>query len=176
MNYTKYLAAILLLVVILASCGEKKHRRKKAEEVSQLQFYVEEAEKMDTNYNHLVKTETEMYFIYTDSGKGDFPVAGDQVSVRYVCYYLDSVYINDNMTNPSPLQLTLWSQNRTNSPFPIDADGFHEGISLMRNGGKATFLVPSTLAYGGNGKYDVPGYTTLRFEVELTDLIKAGTQ
>lgn len=175
MKYTTFLAAFFLLVVSLASCSEKKHRRKTAEEVSQLQFYIEEATKLDTNYNHIYKTETEMYYIYSDSGKGFYPVAGDMVSVRYTCYYLDSVLINNNLLNPNPMQFTLWS-NVSSSSFPLDISGLHEGIALMRNGGKATFLIPSTLAYGGNGKYDVPGYTTLRFEVEITDLIKAGTQ
>lgn len=175
MKYTNYLAAILLLVVILASCGEKKHRRQKAEEVSQLEFYVEEATKLDSNYNHKIKTETEMYFIYSDSGKGEYPVYGDVVSVRYVCYYLDSVMVNNNLLAPGPMQFTLGA-NVSNGQYPLDIQGFHEGITLMRNGGKATLLIPSTLGYGGNGKYDIPGYTTLKFDVELTDLIKAGTQ
>lgn len=175
MNYTKYLAAVLLLVFVFASCSEKKHRRKKAEEVAQLEYFIEQAAKQDTNYNHIFKTETEMYYLSLDTGRGDYPVAGDAVSVRYACYYLDSVMISNNYTNQRPMSFTLWS-NVSNSSFPLDIQGFHEGITLMRNGGKATFLIPSTLAYGGNGKYDVPGYTTLKFDVEITDLVPAGSQ
>lgn len=175
MKYIKYVAAIVLVSGILISCSDKKHRRKTAEESSQLENYVEQAAIQDTNYNHAYKTNSEMYYIYTDTGRGNIPVAGDYVSVRYECYYLDSVYYYDNYLDSKPLQFQLWS-GVTSGNFPVDIEGFHEGISLMRNGGSATFLIPSTSAYGGNGKWGIPGYTSLRFEVTITDLISYSSQ
>lgn len=175
MKYIKYVAAIVFISAIFISCGDKKHRRKKAEEVSQLEYYIEQAGKQDTNFNHAFKTQTEMYYIYTDTGKGEIPLSGDVVSIRYECYYLDSILITDNYLSPQPLRFQLWTGVSSGS-FPVDIQGFHEGIALMRNGGRAKFLVPSTLAYGGNGKYGIPGYTTLRFEVEMTDLVSSSGQ
>lgn len=172
MKYFQYLAAIVLVSAIFISCGDKKHRRKKAEEVAQLENYIELAGMQDTNFNHAYKTKSEMYYIYSDSGKGHIPIAGDVVSVRYACYYLDSILIYDNYLEPQPEQFQLWA-GITSAGFPMDIQGFHEGISLMRNGGTAKFLIASTLAYGGNGKYSIPGYTSLRFEVKLTDLISS---
>jgi len=46
--------------------------------------------------------------------------------------------------------------------------GFSEGLMLMKEGGKATLLIPSNLAYGQQGSYPViAGFTPLLFDVEL---------
>ena len=47
---------------------------------------------------------------------------------------------------------------------------FDEGIALMKVGGKATLVVPSSLAYGDSGSGSIPAYTTLVFDVELMDV------
>jgi FKBP-type peptidyl-prolyl cis-trans isomerase len=50
--------------------------------------------------------------------------------------------------------------------------GFDEGITYMKAGGKAKFLVPSSLGYGPSGYYTIPGYTALLYEVELVKVSK----
>ncbi len=46
--------------------------------------------------------------------------------------------------------------------------GWDEGIALMRTGERATFLIPSFLAYGERGAgADIPANSILRFDVEL---------
>ena len=45
--------------------------------------------------------------------------------------------------------------------------GFDEGITYMKEGGKARFLLPSSLAYGSAGYYTIPGYTPLLYDVQL---------
>ena len=37
----------------------------------------------------------------------------------------------------------------------------------MKEGEKAKLIIPSSLAYGSIGKYDIGPYTTLVFEIEL---------
>ena len=53
--------------------------------------------------------------------------------------------------------------------------GFNEGLSYMKQGGKSLFLVPSSLGYGSMGNYygGISGYTPLLFEVQLV-LLKKG--
>jgi FKBP-type peptidyl-prolyl cis-trans isomerase FkpA/FKBP-type peptidyl-prolyl cis-trans isomerase FklB len=41
----------------------------------------------------------------------------------------------------------------------------------MKEGGKATLLIPSKLAYGTQGFYSVPGYTPLIYDVQLVRVI-----
>ncbi|MCF6184979.1 MAG: FKBP-type peptidyl-prolyl cis-trans isomerase, partial [Bacteroidales bacterium] len=48
--------------------------------------------------------------------------------------------------------------------------GWDEGISYMKKGGKATLIMPSSLAYGASGAGSIPPYTSLIFEVELIDV------
>jgi len=51
--------------------------------------------------------------------------------------------------------------------------GFDEGLKLIGKGGKATFIIPSRLAYGEAGMQGgIPPYTPLVFEVELVDIKK----
>lgn len=51
--------------------------------------------------------------------------------------------------------------------------GWQEGVALLKEGGKATLVIPSELAYGDGGSPPViaPG-ATLRFEVELLQITK----
>ncbi|RYZ82342.1 MAG: hypothetical protein EOP06_21865 [Proteobacteria bacterium] len=60
--------------------------------------------------------------------------------------------------------------------FPLNRviKGWTEGLQLMAIGSKYRFFIPHDLAYGnydmGN---DIPGGSTLIFEVELLDIKKA---
>jgi FKBP-type peptidyl-prolyl cis-trans isomerase len=61
--------------------------------------------------------------------------------------------------------------------FPVNEGvlsvaGFDEGMTYMRDGGKARFLVPSVLAFGPYGSSYIQGYTPLIFDVELVKLDK----
>ena len=49
-----------------------------------------------------------------------------------------------------------------------------EGVQAMKVGGKAQLVCPSDLAYGPNGKPPtIPGNSTLVFDVELLEIVKA---
>jgi FKBP-type peptidyl-prolyl cis-trans isomerase FkpA len=47
-------------------------------------------------------------------------------------------------------------------------DGFNQGVTGMKVGGKRTLLIPSSLGYGASGYRDIPGNAGLVFEVALT--------
>jgi FKBP-type peptidyl-prolyl cis-trans isomerase len=49
--------------------------------------------------------------------------------------------------------------------------GLAQGISLMRKGGQATILFTSTLGYGNKGNSLVGPYASLKYEVELLEVI-----
>ena len=51
--------------------------------------------------------------------------------------------------------------------------GLKEGFSLMKEGSKATFIIPSNLAYGSAGapSLKIGGYTTVIFDINLLKVI-----
>jgi FKBP-type peptidyl-prolyl cis-trans isomerase len=53
--------------------------------------------------------------------------------------------------------------------FPMNAviQGFSEGLSTMRVGGKRTIYIPSEIGYGAGGGGPIPPNSDLIFEIEL---------
>ena len=52
--------------------------------------------------------------------------------------------------------------------------GFKEGLSQMKEGGKAVFVIPADKGYGENGAGPVPPESALIFEVTLKKVEKPG--
>jgi FKBP-type peptidyl-prolyl cis-trans isomerase FkpA len=48
--------------------------------------------------------------------------------------------------------------------------GWDEGIAMMKKGGQAILIIPSTIAYGDRDMGDIPPYSTLVFDIELLDV------
>ena len=51
--------------------------------------------------------------------------------------------------------------------------GFEEALFLLPKGGKATVVLPSSLAYGEQGNQGIPPFTPLVFELEMINIIPA---
>ena len=49
--------------------------------------------------------------------------------------------------------------------------GWDEGLQLLNKGAKATFVIPSKLAYGEQGYQMIQPFTPLVFDVELVSII-----
>jgi FKBP-type peptidyl-prolyl cis-trans isomerase len=48
--------------------------------------------------------------------------------------------------------------------------GWDEALLRMKKGGKAMLVIPSAIAYGSQGRGPIPMYSTLVFEMEITDV------
>ena len=89
----------------------------------------------------------------------------DTCYVRYTGKYLNGTTFDTNV-----------GTNREDFVFTVGGNviaGLNEGVTYMKVGGKSTLLMPSSLAYGTQGYYTIPGYTPLLFEVELIKVIRA---
>jgi len=107
-----------------------------------------------------------LYFVPTlVNTTGTTATAGKKVSVLYTGKFLDDkVFDASSMHNNATLDFTVGT-----TPKQV-ITGFDEGISLMRMGEKATFLIPSALAYGINGNTGIEPNTTLVFEVTVANV------
>lgn len=116
------------------------------------------------------KTESGLYYVITQPGPGPKPSRGDNVKVHYTGKLLDGKVFDSSLNNP---------RNPQNKPIEFQVGigmvipGWDEGLQLIPKGSKATFIIPSGLAYGPQGSPPViPGNSVLVFDVELIDVTK----
>jgi len=88
------------------------------------------------------------------------PTNGNKVKVHYKGMLLDGTVFDSSFKRNQPIEFTLGVGQVIK--------GWDEGISLLGIGDKASFIIPSDLAYGSSGAGGViPPNATLVFEVEL---------
>ena len=106
-----------------------------------------------------------LYYYEVLTGQGELAQTNDTAYVKYTGKYLDGTVFDTNVGKTDTLK-TLVNRGAL-------IVGFDEGLTYMRQGGKAMFLVPSAIGYGSSG-YWFPAYTPMLFEVEMVKLT-AGT-
>jgi FKBP-type peptidyl-prolyl cis-trans isomerase len=103
-------------------------------------------------------TASGLYYVETLKGKGVKAEKGKQVTIHFVGKLLDGTVFNSSIDRGEPMVFDLGDKD-----IPL---GITEGLLLMKEGGKATFIIPSALAFGdGGGRF--PPYATLVFDIEL---------
>jgi FKBP-type peptidyl-prolyl cis-trans isomerase FkpA len=95
-------------------------------------------------------------------GEGKQPGAKSTVTVHYRGSLIDGSVFDASYDRGAPLTFRLDQVIR----------GWTEGLQQMREGGKATLVIPATLGYGDGGAGDdIPPGATLVFEVELLKVL-----
>jgi FKBP-type peptidyl-prolyl cis-trans isomerase len=108
-------------------------------------------------------TESGLGYIMVKEGSGVKAENGKTVSVHYTGKLTDGTKFDSSLDRNQPIEFVL-GQGRV-------IKGWDEGISYLKVGGKATFIIPSDLAYGERGAGGViPPNATLIFDVELVDV------
>jgi len=116
-----------------------------------------------------------LYYLEHTAGTGEKPGAEDWVLVNHVSYtipnntvyetYIENVARDVRQYDASAMYGPYKMYNGTNVP------GLNEGLSMMREGGKATILFTSDLGYGSSSTGKVGAYSSLKYEVELLEVI-----
>jgi FKBP-type peptidyl-prolyl cis-trans isomerase FkpA len=100
------------------------------------------------------------------------PQKGDTLLVNYAGRGLDDV-VFDSSIEAVAKAAGLRQPGRTYEPIQVIVatggviPGWDEGLLLLNEGSKATFVIPSALAYGAEGQGEIKPYSTLVFDVEL---------
>jgi FKBP-type peptidyl-prolyl cis-trans isomerase len=117
-----------------------------------------------------------LYYIQTRPGKGPQIRTGSAVTVNYVARLTDGKIIETSIREEAIKNGTFDSLFEY-TPFTFimgdssTVAGWEQGISMMRKGGKAVLIVPSSLAYGEEGLEDlVPPYAPLVYEIEVVEV------
>jgi peptidylprolyl isomerase len=137
---------------------EIKNMELQKEELVKLEEYVK------NNQITVQPSSTGVYYMETKKGSGKAPVKDNYASAHYTVYILGGDKLFSTLDNGEPVDFKFGSQ--------FENDGFMEVIGLMREGGKANAIVPSSAGFGAMGAGSVvPPFSTLYYEVELVKVL-----
>ena len=115
----------------------------------------------------VITTESGLQYQVVTEGTGAKPTAEDVVKVHYTGTLLDGTKFDSSLDHGGePAQ------------FPVGGviKGWTEVLQLMPVGSKYIVWIPSELAYGPQGAgRDIKPNSTLKFEIELLDIVKDST-
>lgn len=110
-------------------------------------------------------TASGMYYIETVKGTGKSPENGKNIKAHYTLYNIEGKKLQSSLDGGQAFTFAL-GQGQV-------IRGWDEGFLLMKEGGKARFIIPSALAYGGTARgEDIPAYSPLIFDVELIEVVQ----
>ncbi len=113
----------LYLAISAVSCDPSTKLRKQENE--EIQNYLSQ----NSNLN-FVKQPSGLYYLEVVPGTGTVPVVGDSAYVKYTGKFLDGTIFDSNVSTGTLYGFIVG----------LNITGFDEGITLMKAGGKSTFL------------------------------------
>ena len=128
----------------------------KKQDVEKIEKYLKE------NKLKAKETESGLYYIIEQKGKGAQAEAGKTVSVHYKGTLLDGTKFDSSYDRSEPIEFKLGVGQVIK--------GWDEGIALLKEGSKGKLLIPSELAYGSRSAGKIPPYSVLIFDIELMDV------
>jgi len=108
------------------------------------------------------KTASGLVFVELTPGTGDSPTATDTVKVHYTGKLTDGTTFESSVQRGEPVSFSL------NGAIKC----WSEGLQMMKVGGKAKLVCPSDIAYGDQGRAQIPPGALLVFDVELLEVVK----
>ncbi|MEX2513972.1 MAG: FKBP-type peptidyl-prolyl cis-trans isomerase [Cyclobacteriaceae bacterium] len=124
------------------------------------------------------RTESGLFYVIEEEGDGEKVEQGNKISVNYTGYVMDGTVFDTSLESKAK-ESNTYNEERPYEPFTFAVGqgmvipGWDEGLQLLKNGSKAKFLIPSTLAYGPSQRGEViKPNSILIFDVEVTDVQK----
>ena len=102
----------------------------------------------------------ELKIVDTAVGDGAEVKAGDKVRVHYTGRLINGRVFDDSRRDGIPAAFRL---------FEV-IEGWQIALSQMRPGDRWTIYLPANMAYGSRTDGDIPGNSTLIFDVELLSI------
>jgi FKBP-type peptidyl-prolyl cis-trans isomerase len=149
----------------ISGCVTNDWAEKEQKEKDLIAAYVK-----DNGISEEQKTENGIYFIEETAGTGLAPKAKDFVVINYTGRYLadtnhlhetSDITLKDEWENASTYKYFVYGPLKFEYGFSIA--GINEGLSLMKEGGKARLIIPSNRAF-----YD---FNPMIYDIELLQVI-----
>lgn len=149
---------------------KEEYEQIRAEQRQKYEIWLEECRAVEdsliTDYitkHKATRTDNGLYFISKKPGKGKEIKFGAKVKVHYTGMFIDGTVFDSSVNRGEPIEISV-GQGGVIS-------GWENALMMMRGGDKATILIPSESAYGGEGYRNfIPPYTPLIFEMEIVSV------
>jgi len=174
-NYKSLIPSNAILIVESEITKIENEDDQKQFEKTAIETYI-----TDNNITDFTETDSGVFYKKTEEGTSEVEVPSneDRVKIKYVAKYFDG---------------TVFSKTDTNDTFNFEMGsnniikGVKESVKLMRKGEKATFIIPSHLAYNASLQIfpeeirtdllekgiiaqKIPPFSNLIFEIELVEI------
>ncbi|GEO21252.1 FKBP-type peptidyl-prolyl cis-trans isomerase [Cyclobacterium qasimii] len=167
--------ALLPLVAFLGSCISDDENVEVIfeQDVKKIETYVQN---FPTEYMRSETVgETGIVLLFTQVvEEGELALPGDTLLVDYTGMLLDGT-VFDTSIEQTAIDNGVYNETRTYEPYGIIQayssviQGWHWALSRMKEGEKATALIPSAYGYGTQGQGPIPANSVLVFELEITE-------
>jgi FKBP-type peptidyl-prolyl cis-trans isomerase len=157
----------IMAAIVLAGCKKDDTQEVLDQEMRLLQQYLE------TNNITVEPTASGLYYIPITEGTGISPDLETWIEIHYIGELLDGTVFTTSFEKTAEVndiydEAFLYGPSRLQLGF-INLPGLNEGIRLMKVGGKAKFILPSSLGMGRSSSGAVPPYSTLIYTIELLE-------
>lgn len=169
-----HIALMMLCVLVVSSCKDDKDDTEAAEkEAYKLEQEIAfQAKVNETGFEKWGSEAGDGYVCarLIKKGNGKRAYFNSRVSVYYRGTLTDGTEFDANLfEDGAPFKCAVSSYYAT-STYGSVISGWSVALQHMAEGDKYEVWIPQQLAYGANGSGDIPGYSTLVFEIELVSV------
>jgi FKBP-type peptidyl-prolyl cis-trans isomerase FkpA len=154
---TRFLFVALILSFISVNPGCKKDKacspKPPASEIPQIEAFA--------TANGITATahQSGLYYQVIDMGSGPKATSASRISITYTGKLMNGKIFDEQLTPNG----ALWALNGL-------IEGWIVGIPLINEGGHIKLIIPSSMAYGCEQYYEIPGNSVLYFDIHLVDV------
>jgi FKBP-type peptidyl-prolyl cis-trans isomerase FkpA len=149
------LSVPLILIILFTACSKDKSCKPRSvdSETAQMQAFAA------TNGITATRHSSGLYYEIISSGNGKIPSPNSKIRITYTGKFMNGATF-DELTTPNT---QAWSLNEL-------IQGWAIGIPLIKEGGRIKLIIPSSLGYGCEQYYTIPGNSVLYFDVTLVEV------
>ena len=100
-------------------------------------------------------TASGLNFVFQEEGTGDLPIVNSIMELTFTGMLTDGTIFSQST---SPIEAYITNQ----------IEGLKEGLSMMRKGSRATFIIPPSIGFGSEGIGDVPGNSAIVYQIQVS--------
>lgn len=158
----KKIAFLLVLVSLVVGSSCSKFLENDIEATNQKNAQ-EIADYISQKNLQMLSTTSGMKYSINQVSLGRNATIGDEVTFHYTLSLLNGIKVDStSRINNAPAKITLGASN-------IIA-GFLEALSLLKEGERGTFIMPSVLGFGSQSSATIPSNSNLRLDLEIIKL------